>query len=60
MRILYYLMHEGRPFERKNGSMSSRIASWDYFGNVIAISVSYYKVVREESGVAYHSIEKSG
>ena len=45
VRILYYLMYEGRPFERKNGSMSSRIASWDYFGNVIAISISYYKVL---------------
>ena len=39
------LMYDGRPFERKNGSTSSRIASWDYFGNVIAISVSCYKVV---------------
>ena len=55
VRILYYLMYECRPFERKNGAMSSRIASWDYFGNgiaswdyfgnVFAISVTYYKVV---------------
>ena len=38
-------MYKGRPVERKNGSTSSRIASWDCYGNVIAISISYYKVV---------------